>query len=266
MKAETFLTTHRLFTREEFAESLRPRGVAAATVDSPLARWRRQGRIAVVKRGLFVCNKTPDVANGPPPDYLALASRMAPDAALAYHTALEAHGLAQSAFERMTFVTWTHTRPLEFQGRRFIPVRPPAALRTECLGERWIDRLDRAGTEVRVTSVERTVADVLDRLDLSGGPHEVWRSLQSVAALDPVAIEAYVTAVGIGTLAAKVGWFLESRQQSLVIPDQTLERLAARTPRSPVFLDRRALRGRLVARWSLIVPEDLRPTADEERA
>ena len=76
MKAETFLTTHRLFTREEFAESLRARGVAAATVNSHLARWLRQGRIASVKRGLFVRTDEADAEYGLPPEYLALASRL----------------------------------------------------------------------------------------------------------------------------------------------------------------------------------------------
>lgn len=261
MKAETFLTTHPLFTRAEFAASLQTRGVAPATVDSHLARWRRLGRLSVVKRGLFARTDADARGRGRPPDYLLLASRMAPDAALAYHTALEAHGLAQSAFDRVTYVTWTGTKPLEYQKRRFVPVRPHASLRKSHFGEPWIELLDRGGAEVRVTSIERTVADVLDRLDLSGGPHEVWRSLQAVPALDLAAIEAYVRAVGTRTLAAKVGYFLERRQKALVVSDKTLHRLVALTPRSPVFMDRSS-GGRLVRRWSLVVPDDLLPASD----
>lgn len=265
MKPQTFLTTHRLFTREEFAQSLRDRGVAAATVNSHLARWLRQGRITSVKRGLFVRADEADAEYGLPPDFLVLASRMAPDAALAYHTALEAHGVAQSAFERLTYVTWTSTRAIDYQGRRFVPVRPRAPLRGADFGERWIELVDRAGMEVRVTSIERTVVDVLDRLDVAGGPHEVWRSLAAVPALDPGALEDYVAVLGSATLAAKVGFFLESRQEALVIPAGTLEHLAALKPRAPVFMDR-ALGGRLVRRWSLIVPEDLLPLGGEASA
>ena len=40
------------------------------------------------------------------------------------------------------------------------------------------------GLEFRVTGIERTVADVLDRLDLAGGTEEVWPSLLSIPALD----------------------------------------------------------------------------------
>jgi predicted transcriptional regulator of viral defense system len=249
MKAETFLTTHRLFTRAEFAAVLRGRGRAKSTVDSHLARWLKQGRIARVKQGVFV-------RAGVPPDFVALASRMAPDAAVAYHTALEVHGYAQSVFERLTFVTWTGAKPTTFKGRRFVPVRPRARLRAADHGERWIERAERAGVEIRVTDLERTVVDVLDRPELAGGIEEVWRSLASVPAVDPASLEDYVTLLGGRTLAAKVGFFLESRREDLVVPTAVLERLQARVPRSPVFMDRRR-KGRLVARWALIVPQEV---------
>jgi hypothetical protein len=42
-----------------------------------------------------------------------------------------------------------------------------------------------------------------------------------------------------------------------VVPATLLERLQNRVPRSPVFMDRRR-KGRLVARWALIVPNELR--------
>jgi predicted transcriptional regulator of viral defense system len=255
MKPEAFLISHGIFTREEFADALRGRGRAAATVHSHLARWLRQGRIARVKQGVFV-RLDPESPAGASLDLVALASRMAPDAAVAYHTALEAHGFAQSIFERLTFVTWTKARPSSFRGRRFVPVRPRAPLFEARRGERWIERAERSGIEIRVTSLERTVADVLDRPDLAGGLDEVWRSLAAVPALDPGALEEYVTLLGSRTLAAKVGFLLETRREELVVPATLLERLRARIPGAPVAMDRRR-RGRLVPQWALIVPVDL---------
>ena len=49
--------------------------------------------------------------------------------------------------------------------------------------------------------------------------------------------------------------------EELAVPTPVLERLRLLIPRSPVLLDRRR-RGRLVARWALIVPEDLLRTQD----
>ena len=201
----------------------------------------------------------------PPPDFIALAARMAPDAAAAFHTALEAHGCAQSLFERLTFVTWTRTKPVEFMGRRMVPVRPRAPLRARAGGEAWIERLDRAGLEVRVTSLERTVADTLDRPSLAGGVEEVWRSLFNVRALDPESLLAYVEALGNQTLAARVGYFLETRREELAVPKSLLERLELLAPDHPVYFDR-ALGGRLNVRWRLIVPKELAGVPEEGSA
>src|SRR3989442_15627873 len=93
MTPEAFLATHRLFTREELARVLLDRGSRSpGTVSSHLARWRRQHRILKVKEGLYVRldPEADPAAQGI--DFLALASLLAPDGALAYHTALEAHG------------------------------------------------------------------------------------------------------------------------------------------------------------------------------
>ena len=264
MKPEHFLTKHSLFTREELSTALP--GRTTATLDAHLARWRRQGRIVRVKRGLFV-SADPDAADGPPlaPDFVALAARMAPDAAAAYHTALEAHGCAQSLFERFTFVTWTRTRSVEFMGRRIVPVLPRAPLVKRDGGEPWIDSLDRAGLDVRVTSLERTVADVLDRPDLAGGVEEVWRSLMALPAIDPEAMLDYVRTLDNHTLAARVGYFLDMRRDELAVPASTLEALRPLLPSQPVYLDR-ALGGRLNARWRLIVPREITDSHEDGSA
>jgi predicted transcriptional regulator of viral defense system len=252
MKAETFLSRHTLFSREELAGALLVRGLSPATVQSHLARWARQGRVTRVKRGVFVRSDGDGGVAATAVDFVALASRMAPDAVVAYHTALEAHGVAQSVFERLTFVTWTKAKATSFQGRELIPVRPRAGL-VEGGGGAWVERIERSGLEVRVTDIERTVADVLDRPGLAGGIEEVWRSLDAVPALDTERLEAYVTRLGSRTVAAKVGYFLECRREELVVPPGVLERLRARVPAAPVYMERRR-GGRLVARWALIVP------------
>ncbi len=261
MKPDIFLAYHSLFTREELTAALE--GRRPATLDAHLARWRRQGRIDRVKNGLYVRRDPEGVAGRPSlPDFIALASRMAPDAAVAYHTALEAHGCAQSLFDRLTFVSWTRTKPVEFMGRRLTPVRPRAPLLEKHGGEAWVERLDRGGLEVRVTSLERTTVDVLDRPSLSGGIEEVWRSLAGLPAVDPEALLNYVRVLDNRTLAARVGYFLEMRREDLAIPASVLEELQSLRPNHPVHLDR-TLGGRLNTDWRLIVPEQL--IEDHER-
>jgi predicted transcriptional regulator of viral defense system len=259
MKPEHFLARHSLFTREELMAALP--GRSPATVDAHLTRWRRQGSIARVKNGVYV-RQSREPWGGPAlPDFVALAARMAPDAAAAFHTALEAHGFAQSLFEKLTFVTWTRARPVSFMGRRLLPVRPRAPLRERQGGEGWVELIDRGGLEVRVTSVERTVADVLDRPSLAGGVVEVWRSLFAVPAVDPGALFDYVETLGSSTVAARVGYFLEARREELAVPASVLDLLRRLRPRQPVHFDR-GLGGRLNPQWRLIVPRELAEAHD----
>jgi predicted transcriptional regulator of viral defense system len=258
MISEFFLATHCIFTRAELRDALP--GRVEATLDSLLSRWRRQGKIDRVKRGVFVRLDGQKTGSSSLPDFVALASRMAPDAAVAYHTALEVHGCAQSLFERLTFVTWTGTKAAIYLGRRFVPVRPRIQLKAAGGGEHWIEQAERVGIELRVTSLERTVADVLDRPALAGGIDEVWRSLLAVPALDPDALLDYAELLGSRTLVARLGFFLDRRRDELFVPDTHLERLRARIPRSPVYLDRNRP-GRLVSRWALIVPKEIHPDA-----
>jgi predicted transcriptional regulator of viral defense system len=262
MKPEHFLARHSLFTRAELAAALPRR--SAGTLNAHLARWRMQGRIVRVKNELYV-RKDPDSDQPIAPDFIALASRMAPDAAASHHTALEAHGSAQSLFTRLTFVTWTRTKEVEFLGHRLVPVRPRVALDRSGRREEWIETLDREDLEVRVTSLERTLVDVLDRPSLAGGMEEVWRSLAALPAVDPVALLDYVRVLNNKTVAARVGYFLESRRDELAVPASTLEALQGLLPGHPVYMER-ALGGRLNRRWRVIVPSELAGPPEEAGA
>jgi predicted transcriptional regulator of viral defense system len=186
-------------------------------------------------------------------DFLLVTSRLAPDAVLAYHTALEAHGYAQSLFERLFFLTTTKAKAVRFRDRQFVPVLPLAGLRRKQKAFTMCGEVERRGLSCRVTSVERTLIDVLDRPDLAGGLEEVWRSLTGVPMLDLDRVVEYVRLCGQATLAAKVGVFLAQHREALGVPEPILSRLQRLRPRQPRYWDRR-LGGKLAAGWNLIVP------------
>jgi predicted transcriptional regulator of viral defense system len=175
---------------------------------------------------------------------------------LAYHTALEAHGYAQSVFERLFFLTQHKVKAVTFRGRGFVPVAPPQVLQRKRLSDTSTVELERRGLTFRATSVERTAVDVLDRPDLAGGLEEVWRSLAAVPLLDLRVVVEYVRLRGLATLAAKVGLFLERHSEHFSVPARVLDELQSLRPRAPHYLDR-SRRGKLVPAWNLIVPTAL---------
>jgi predicted transcriptional regulator of viral defense system len=198
-------------------------------------------------------------------DPYLVASRLAPDAVLAYHTALEAHGRAHSVFERFIYLTGHDTRPLAFRSLSFEGVRPPAALRNKGKENFGVEVVDRSGLSVRVTGLERTLVDVLDRPDLGGGWEEIWRSLESVEFFDVEKIVRYALLLGNATTAAKTGYFLDEHRETLMIEDGHLAKLRRHRPKQPHYMDRPVKgKGRLVSEWNLVVPVQVAERSWEE--
>lgn len=249
-----FFALHPVFSREEFVQFLASRGAASTqTADSHLTRYLAAGRIGRIKRTVYFVSGPGETAQRASLDYLLIASRLAADAVLAYHTALEAHGHAQSLFERLFFLTITKVKALTFRGRRFVPVVPAAALRRKKKPFVLCTEVERLGLSCRVTTLERTLVDVLDHPNLAGGLEEAWRSLAGIPLFNLDAIFDYVRLRGETTLAAKVGFFLEQRREALGVPEKVLIRLRRMRPRQPHYLDRQ-LGGRMAPGWNLIVP------------
>lgn len=247
-----FLGQHRVFTRQELLAALTASGRNEAAVQSSLEAWLREERVRSVKRGVFVRSGI-TLAHV---DYLALGARLAPDAALAYQSALEVHGWARSHVEDVFFATRTKVLPLTFDQRRFTPVRPRVGLVRATNAERWVRTIDRGGHELRVTTRERTTVDALDRVDLAGGIEEAWRSCSAVEALDHDLVLEYVKLLDVDVLTAKVGFFLEVHRESLLVPERILVELERRRPAAPVYM-LRGRPGKLAKRWNLLVPEAL---------
>jgi predicted transcriptional regulator of viral defense system len=254
VKPLDFFSAHPVFTRGEFAgANADGRKASSLTIDSHLGRYLRAGRIGRVKRGVFFTARPGETIRSSPVDFLLVASRLAPDAVLGYHTALEAHGYGRSVYERLFFLTQRKVKAVTFRRRVFLPVAPPLVLQRERHPHTFTVEVERGGLPCRVTSLERTAVDVLDRPDLSGGLEEAWRSLAAIPLLDLRAVLDYVHLRNLATLAAKVGLFLERHKENFSVPARVLDDLQSLRPRAPHYVDRSA-RGKLVAAWNLIVP------------
>src|SRR5690606_14267053 len=123
--------------------------------------------------------------------------------------------------------------------------------------------VERSGLEIRVTSLERTLVDLLDRPDLGGGWEEIWRSLESVEYFDLDLVVDYVKLLANRTTAAKVGYYLQQHAEALMVEDRHLNPLRQLRPKQPHYLER-GKSGRLVRDWSLVVPESLAKKSWEE--
>jgi hypothetical protein len=117
----------------------------------------------------------------------------------------------------MLYLTYLPRRPLSahavhaftFRGQRFRTTPFPRTARRGTPIDYGVLPQERQGVVIEVTTLERTLVDVLDRPDLAGGWEEVWRSLELVEFFEIGQAVDYALRLGNRTTNAKLGFFLE---------------------------------------------------------
>lgn len=267
MRSADFFAVHPVFTRQELhAARQADRSRSRRTTDSILTRAVASGRLLHVRRGIYAVVSRGTMAAELRVDPFLVASKLAPDAAVAYHAALQFWGKAYSIWHRFAVLSCSSIRPLELQGNEIFGVRPPLRMRAPPDLGGGIVAEPYAGGRVRVTTLERTLVDVLDAPKLGGGWEEIWRSLEAIEYFDLDAVVAYVLALGSALTAARVGYFLEQHREALFVEERHLRPLRERAPAQLRYLDSTREAGRLIKGWNLVVPERVHARTWEEGA
>ena len=251
-----FFYEHPVFRYEEFRDAHQASGERSPlTTTSVLAQHVASGRLIHVRRGVYGVGRALPRGAAAHVDPFIVAGKLARDAVVAYHAALQFRGVAYSIWHRYAVLSRSLPRRFLWGHNEFVGVAPPAAVRDLPDFGGGITCEHYAGAMVRVTSVERTLVDVLDRPRLGGGWEEVWRSLEMVEFVDLDVVVAYTTKLGTALTAARVGYFLESHRDQLFVEDRHFNTLREMVPKQPRYMDGSRAPGRLVKPWNIIVPE-----------
>ena len=259
MKHDGFFRKHPVFTGKELSDHLSSLGeVGGRAQEALLAYHRKAGRVIPVRRGLYAVIPPGAHPDSYPVDPFLVAAKLTPDAVLSHHTALEFHGKAYSVHTHFTYSASRPLGPLTFRGHVFRGTRFRQALLRLGKEQFGVSTSVRAGQKLKVTSLERTMVDVLDRPDLSGSWEEIWRSLESVEFFDLDKVVEYALLLGNATTGAKVGFFLDQHRQTLMVEDHHLNSLHDMRPRQPHYLNRSKRKsGRFVSEWNLVIPREV---------
>lgn len=256
MRLHELMERKTVLTHEDVLQALDATKPSRQRTKESLVRYHlRSGRLLRVRRGLYLVVPPGATRDSVPVDALLLAAKAAPDGVLAYHTALEFHGRAHSSFQRLHYLSQQQQRPWTFRDYAFQRVAPPKALIRKHGTSKEVKIAERSGETVHVTSLERTLVDVLDRPDLAGGHEELWRSLELVEYFDLDRVVEYALLLDNATTVAKVGFYLDQHRKELMVEESHLRRLRAHRPKQPHYLDRTS-RGetKLAREWNLVVP------------
>ncbi len=257
MRPREFFARHPVFTHGDFVHAHTGQGRSEHTSNAVLAQGVASRRLLRVRRGVYASVPPGVSAETFDPDPYLVATKLRDDAVVGYHSALEFHGKAYSSWSRVQYVTASRVGPFLFRGTEFDGEQAPAAVRgLPDFGGGVLVR-PHAGGEVRVTSLERTLVDVLNAPSRGGGWEEVWRSLELIEFVDLDQTLEFTLLQKSALTAARVGFFLEQHAKEWMVEEAYLSKLEKKAPRQPRYLDGRRTSGRLLSRWNLVVPESL---------
>jgi predicted transcriptional regulator of viral defense system len=256
MKAQDFFNENPVFRHEAFVAFLESAGsYRTKTREALLAYHVKASHLLRLRRGLYAVVPRGFTPEDYPVDPYLLAGCLTVDAVLSHHGALQFHGKAYSVHHRFTYLTRNARRSFEFRGQEFVAIPFPRVLLTQQAELFGVTPERHAGGDVRVTSLERTLVDVLVRPDLGGGWEEVWRSLESVEYFDLEQVTDYTLKLRSAAAVAKVGFYLEQHRDALMVEESHLACLREHIPKQPRYLERsNRTSGKLVPAWNLIVP------------
>ena len=163
------------------------------------------GRIEKIKNGLYatVNSLTGDIFAS----RFEIASALFENACVAYHSALEFHGLGNQMFSEVQVFTEKRYNPFMYNGLEYKFFSYTA--------KGGIMRLEQ-NAEIVVTDLERTVVDCIDRIDLAGGIEELVTALNCITHLDEQALLTYLKEYNKKFVYKKAGFLLSLLKKDLL--------------------------------------------------
>lgn len=237
--------SQRVFTLEEVKARY---GLSDHAAKQAVQYAKSRGQIGAVRPGLYYVVPPGTDPGAFRPDPYLVASKAAPAGLLAYHAALDLHGVAYSAFYEVAVAVPRWRRGFRVGAFQVRFVVAPTTF--------GADTVTREGVPVRVTDRERTVVDGTDRPRYAGGLEEYLRSVASFPSVDHRRVLEYVRRYGRSGLASKVGWVLDRLSELWGFPEDVRSELQGLRARGPVAFERGG-RLRYDREWGVLVPATL---------
>ena len=240
-----YAETTSLFTIDDLRESY---GSTASdrSIHNVLQKLRKQGRVRRLAHGLYSGH-----LSGIPVDRYKVPRKLKKDAVVAFHSALELHGVANQTFQTVYYLSNMPRNDAVIEGVTYRRVAPSKRLpRTKRLSF----QVKTVPGPVAVTGRERAMVDCLYTYKYSGGVEELDRCLAAFPSFDfRVALE-YLKLLGRPWLYARLGYLLDRHKAKLYFEGEWRDAFLKRTPKGVVYLERKQLGCQWVPTWNLLVP------------
>lgn len=217
-----------------------------STAKSLLSSGIKHGTICRVKMNLYTVTDLASMRCAA--NKYEIASHISETACVAYHSAMEYHGLGHQMFNEVSVITPYAFKTFEFDGLVYIRRQPTIA---EGIMTPLMD------SKIRVTDLERTVIDCINRIKYAGGLEELLNNLSSIAYIDEDKLQRYLENYGKAYLYQKAGFLLSMFKKQMRLSSGFFRRCKANIGQSTRYLDEVSENTVYVAEWRLCVPAGL---------
>ena len=171
-----------------------------------------------------------------------------PSAYISYHAALEYQGIAHQLFYSLYVSSEGRFNNFEFDGINYIycesKIKPGV----------YTPNLD---SLVKVTDIEQTVVDCIDRIDRAGGLEELIHSISLITYFNEEKLKLYTDRCAKAFLYQKTGFILSYFQQQTKISDNFILHCKKNIGKGVRYLTTREESPIFFKEWNLCAPENI---------
>ena len=178
-----------------------------------------------------------------------IASKISKDSFVSYHSALEFHGVANQVFSDVIVCSSTRFNNFEFEDIEYI----------NKVNKNYVEVMNIITAGVRVSSLERTIIDCIDNINLAGGIEEILNALEQTKVLDEKKLLSVLESYNQVLLYQKVGYILEHFKEQLNISNDFFEICRSKlTNQIKYFLQDEYKEIEYNATWKLMATKNLK--------
>ena len=239
-----------MLSKKETINSMRASSeLAGTTMNTYLSMACKEGRINRVRRGVYL---SPEIRNK-----FVIATQSVRDGYIAFHSAMEHHGLNTSEPDCVQTACRNRFRMFRYDFNTF--VRVPA------IAEAGVMTIETPEGELKCTSITRTMLDCIIRPDLCGGSQELWNAFLAIKPgdLDYDELTGILAELNNRSLYQKVGYYFSHFRENTGAPDEFLQ-LCQNNRKNVVSTIQSGTAKRFSKEWGIISPSELENDRERE--
>ena len=209
-----------------------------------ITNLRSKGFLQKIKQGVYVIIPPDRVGKRITVDKFLIAGNLKDSYYISHHSALELHGVAESAFNRVYITTKTYSQPLQYQNITYDFISTKHFFGTKEIRYKSLILF--------VSDIEKTVLDCIRRIKYSGGIEELLKSVSSIPSLNYNKLWEYLIKFDEGALFHKTGFILDSLN-AYSPPIDFMKILQKKISKKVYYLDKDKS-SMLMKKWNVMVP------------